>query len=67
MPDTPDPEDPLFEVPTYILPKKDCQNANLMSSESRICTGYVSRGPSEYIFQVCTPLILADYWNSLRR
>ena len=54
LPDTPDPEDPLFEVPTFILPKQDCKSANLVSSESRICTGYVSRGPSEYIFQVWT-------------
>ena len=52
LPDTPDADDPLFEVQTFILPKEDCINSKLTFSDSRICTGYVARGPSEYIFQV---------------
>ena len=71
LPDTPDSEDPLFEVPTFILPKEDCVNSNLMTSISKICTGYAARGPSEYIFQVCTlpflvrgnPFMLSESWG----
>lgn len=58
IPDTPDPVQPLMEIQTFILPKETCKNVpQLVQSESRICTGHVTRGPSEYIFQVLWALM----------
>ena len=52
MPDTPDEIYPLLEVQTFVLPREECKNSKLINSESRICTGHITRSPSEYIFQV---------------
>ena len=92
MPDEPDSEDPLFEVPTFIYPREvrpqifsgdsqfsghlnilytvtlsctlfkkgdfiyfrwvqKCGNG-VMSSNTRVCTGHISKAPSEYTFLV---------------
>ena len=84
LPDEPDSEDPLFEVPTFIYPREvrlqtfkrfsilrlsylarylkkgdviyfywfqKCGNG-VMSSNTRVCTGHISKAPSEYTFLV---------------
>ena len=36
----------------HFFPNQECKNAQLVNSASRICTGHMTRAPSEYIFQV---------------
>ncbi|TRY63452.1 hypothetical protein TCAL_05764, partial [Tigriopus californicus] len=57
LPDKPESRYPLFEVQTFIYPKKQCENGSLLASTTRICTGHITRSATEYIFLVERDLI----------
>ena len=42
----------LFSHLIILFLNQECKNAKLVNSASRICTGHMTRAPSEYIFQV---------------
>ena len=42
----------IYQNRFIFFPNQECKNAQLVNSASRICTGHITRAPSEYIFQV---------------